>query len=258
MMHFFRWIGALACSISLTSYPPLVLAESVLSSSETQALLQGSVEESLLQKTTFDIPASTSASRGSDAYGSYIALQVKPGQIVKNTAVSSELAIDYPYEEGDIVRYSWRMKLPDNFAPDAGNHWWLVARWNSQPNPAMGEKAEDFVGRNPAMMLGYKLANGQDALYLAYGVPDTLSTVNFTLPRGEWVKLTLEVKWSRSNEGWVKLYVNDGKAPYREARGRNMYGKYHNLFRLGSYRSADIQTDATILYGDVRVLTSHP
>lgn len=214
-------------------------------------LLSYAVSEALIPYARLEAD-SNRVERGQDVYGKYLALLIAPGQRIKNGGLSSEISINFPYEEGDIVRYSWRMMVPERFGADAENRWWLVARWNAQPNPRLGEKAETFHTLNPPLLVGYKMVNGLDTFSLSYGIPQPVSTDAFSVIRNDWTKVDMVVKWSRGNDGYAKLYVNDSKTAVKELTGRNMYTKYHNILKLGSFRSPSIFTEATFLFGDIK------
>lgn len=213
------------------------------------------VASAIAQYARLDGTAVTGTQVGEDAYGKFIALRSYYGQKAKFGGTSSELAVDFPFEEGETIVYSWRMKVPSAmFAYDPQNRWWLLARWNDQPNKAFGQRETDFLGHNPTILFGYKLAEGRDTLTLSYGIPEAVNVGTFSIPRDEWIKLTMEVTWSRSaSVGKAKLFVNDSKVPFKEMTGRNMYGKYRTLFRVGNFRSGEIQTEASLMIGDVKV-----
>lgn len=230
------------------------ISDSRITQEASQKVLKDIVCATCLPYAQLEVPVGGDYWLGRDSYGDFIALRVNSYQRVKNSAMSTELAISYPYKEGDTLRYSWRMRLPGDFASDYPyNHWWLFARWNDQANPKLGEKPEDFLSHNPAMMVGYKQADSQDMLNFSYGVPDTIKTEAFGIRRGDWIKLTAEVTWSRTEKGEAKLFVNDSKQPLRVVSGPNMYSKHLNILRLGMSRSVDIRTSTYIQIGDVEI-----
>lgn len=58
--------------------------------------------------------------------------------------IRTEVAVDFPYSEGESVRYSWEMMFPEEFAGDSPlNRWWLLAQWHDQPDRRIGEKWKD-------------------------------------------------------------------------------------------------------------------
>lgn len=217
-----------------------------------QSVLANAVTPETLPYARFD--ASTDSIQiGKDAYGKHMSLQVGYGQKIKNSGVNSEIVIDYPYVEGDTVKYSWRMMIPVFMPSDPENRWWLTARWTPQANLKMGEKPETYNVLNPAIMITYKMPESRDTFALGYGVPDTILTDAFSVTRNEWVKVDLIVTWSTTSNGKATMYINNSKISATEVRGRNMYNKYYNLFRIGLFRSPKIQGVASILYGDISV-----
>lgn len=229
-------------------------AQQVFTPEETSALLKDIVSSETLPYASLQVTQRGDIFPSADNYGAYLGLQAYPAQESRNNAVSSELAINYPFREGETLRYSWRMKLPASFTSDApDNRWWLLARWNDQANLQIGERPETFAGHNPAIMIGYRQLEGKHSLSFSYGIPQAITTIPFAAPADQWVKFCLEVTWSRGDQGVARLFVNDGKLPLREAKGPNLYTKYHTLFRLGMYRNAAIQSRAALYVGDVKI-----
>lgn len=219
--------------------------------------LSYAINEQILPYARLDATPNTVTTR-TDTYGNSVWFFTHGGQTIKNGGRASEIAIDYPYKEGETLRYSWRMNLPTSFNPDAANRWWLVARWNAQPNPKMGEKPESFLALNPAILLSYKFVGGVDTFSLSYGVPNSITSDAFSVTRNEWVKIDMEITWSTSSKGKARLFINDSKLPVKEVSGHNMYGKYHNLFRLGTSRDPAISTEANIGFGDISIERIEP
>lgn len=249
-----------ALSVALITAATLVASGALAGSGSAQLsdadkeMLTGVISENLLPYTTVEGPPRYALSAGTDAYGKVAGLTVYPNQSPKNGMVSSEIAISYPYKEGETMRYSWRMKIPNGFVPDTPrNRWWLVARWNDQANPLLGERPEQFLGHNPAMMIGYKDIGGKDVLTFSYGIPEALAAGSFNVTRNGWVKFAVEVTWTRGLKGKARVFVNDSKQPFYEVTGKNMYSKNYNVFRLGIARSTEIQTPAALHFSDVKI-----
>ncbi len=217
-----------------------------------QTVLANAVTADTLRYARFDA-TTNNISIGADAYGKHLGLTASDGQKIKNSGVNSEIVIDYPYVEGDTVKYSWRMMIPAFLPADPENRWWLIARWTPQANFKIGEKQETYNVLNPAIMITYKLQENRDTFALGYGVPDTILADAFSVTRNEWVKVDLVVTWSTTSSGKAVMYINNSKISATELRGRNMYHKHYDLFRLGIFRSPKIQEAATILYGDISV-----
>ncbi len=216
--------------------------------------LRAAVPVDLLPYATIEIPAIENIRLGSDARGSRLELRTYFQQPLKNGGVRAELSVDYPYREGDTVRYSWRMMLPSNFPSDApSNRWWLVAQWHDQPDRTRGETWAGYPGHSPSVGLGYGQIAGQDQLSLQYGAPNPSAAGLIPISRGVWQSIRVEITWSRGPSGRVKVFLNDGSVPVREANGPNMYNSFQHYMKVGMYRHPDIPGDAWIYIADVGV-----
>jgi hypothetical protein len=217
--------------------------------------LRAAVSEDLLPYASIEIPAIENITRTSDAQGPYLGLRTFRGQAKKNGGVRAEISIDYPYRDGDTVRYSWRMKLPGDFPSDAANRWWLVAQWHDQPDRTRGQTWDGYPGHSPPVALGYGRPDGQDQLAFVYGAPSPGTVGLMPIGRGEWVDVAVEITWSTGADGRARVYFNDASKPTREAHGRNMYNPFQHYMKLGMYRHPDIPGDAWIYIRDIRIRT---
>lgn len=222
--------------------------------------LRSAVAANLLDYATIEIPAIENIRQDRDEAGPFLALRTYYRQPLKNGGVRAEISIDYPYRDGDRVRYAWRMKLPVDFTADGGgNRWWLMAQWHDQPNRNRGETWANYPGNSPPVGLGYgRTAEGQDLLSLFYGAPDSKPAGLIPIPRGIWVRLAVEIEWSTGSSGRVQVFVNGATVPVREARGRNMHNDFQHYMKVGGYRHPDIRGDASIQIADIEVRTLAP
>ncbi|CAN5301965.1 polysaccharide lyase [soil metagenome] len=216
--------------------------------------LRSAVSADLLPFATIEIPAIENIRQGSDGRGAHLELRTFKGQTLKNGGVRAEISIDYPFREGETLRYSWRMMLPRDFASDApANRWWIVAQWHDQPDRSKGQTWDGFPGHSPSVGLGYGQIEGQDSLSLLYGAPDPLPGGLIPISRGVWHDISVEIIWSLGPSGRVKVFMDGGKTPVREASGRNMYNAFQHYMKLGMYRHPDIRGDAWIYISDVSI-----
>ena len=216
--------------------------------------LRAAVATELFPFAGIEIPAIENIRQGADALGSRLELRTYFGQPLKNGGVRAEVSVDYPYKEGDTVRYSWRMLLPNDFPSDSPqNRWWLMAQWHDQPNRTRGETWNSYPGHSPSVGLGYGQLNGKDQLSLLYGAPNPGPAGLIPISRGAWHSITVEITWSRGPNGRAKVFVDGAATPVREASGPNMYNDFQHYMKLGMYRHPDIRGDAWIYIGDVRI-----
>jgi hypothetical protein len=216
--------------------------------------LRSAVSADLLPYSTIEIPAIENIRRGVDAQGEHLELRTYYDQPLKNGGVRAEVSVDYPYREGDTVRYNWRLMLPTDFPSDAPtNRWWLMAQWHDQPDRTRGETWAGYPRHSPSVGLGYGQINGQDELSLLYGAPDPAPAGLIPISRGVWHALSVEITWSRGANGRAKVFLDGGKTPVREASGPNMYNGFQQYMKLGMYRHPDIRGDAWVYIGGVSV-----
>jgi len=221
--------------------------------------LRAAVKAPLLPYASIEIPALDNLRVGSDERGPHLGLRTYHRQPLKNGGVRAEISVDFPFREGDTVRYAWRMKLPADFSADApANRWWLMAQWHDQPNRDRGETWEGYPGHSPSVALGYGQIDGQDKLSLLYGAPDPVPSGLIALRRGVWQTVAVEITWSRGESGRVRVFLDDAQTPVREARGRNMYNDFQQYMKLGQYRHPDIRGDATLLVADIDATLVRP
>ena len=247
-----RMLIAFAASLALALPPDSRSAQDLRELELTY--LRAAVATDLLPFATIEIPAIENIRQGSDAQGSRLEFRTYFGQPLKNGGVRAEVSVDYPYKEGDTVRYSWRMMLPTDFPSDApNNRWWLVAQWHDQPDRTHGETWNGYPGHSPPVGLGYGRISGQDQLSLLYGAPNPGPAGLIPISRGVWHNIDVEITWSRGANGHVKVFVDGATTPVREASGANMYNAFQHYMKLGMYRHPDIRGDAWIYISGVRI-----
>jgi hypothetical protein len=221
--------------------------------------LRSAVAPDLLQYASIEIPAIENIRQGTDPLGKHLELRTYRGQALKNGGVRAEISIDYPFKEGDTVRYNWRMMLPVNFVSDApANRWWLVAQWHDQPDRTRGETWSGYPAHSPSVGLGYGQLAGQDTLSLLYGAPEPGPNGLIPISRGAWHAISVEITWSTGASGKVQVFVDGGKSPVREASGANMYNTFHHYMKLGMYRQPDIRGDTWIYIGGISIQRVRP
>ena len=106
-------------------------------------------------------------------------------------------AANNPYfKEGDIVHYIWYTLFPTNFPFHPKWHVWT--QWHQASDTACCQPDLQFVLHGDKMGLWVINAQGNsDILWQSI------------VQRGHWYKFDLTVKWSTSNQGFVKLSVDN-------------------------------------------------
>ena len=175
-------------------------------------------------------------------YEKCITLRLFPDQPLLANGIRSEVTVNYPYKEHDVVVYEWEMLLPKWFNCDEENRWWLMGQWHDQPDKSKGETWDNYPSDNPPIYMCFMCID--EKFYLSPNYPDKESFLkNFVYIEPEkWIKLKFEIKWSRESDGYMKLFVNNEQEPYTTFTGHNMNNAYYHYLQLGMYRDPDIQT----------------
>ena len=127
----------------------------------------------------------------------------------------SEVAFDFPFQSGDTILYSWKIKIPKNFA--LGNfkkNSWILGQWHDQPNKDKGETWENFPPNNPAFFYQLRVISGE--LYLAPTLMQTEPMANQLIPLrpNKWLKVSTKIKWSLKTDGEINIFVDERKSPH--------------------------------------------
>ena len=200
-----------------------------------------------------EVPALDNLRALSDGSGGFLGFRNYQGQPVVNNGVRAEGTVDFPFREGQTVRYSWRFGITKDFQSDPANRWWLFGDLHDQPDASLGQTWADYQPHSPSIGLGYGRINGQDQLALIYGAPNPSTRGLVPFARGVWHRVALEITWSRGADGQVALYLDDATRPVLQASGPNMYNAYQHYLKVGSYRDPAIPGDSWVYVRDLKV-----
>lgn len=203
---------------------------------------------SLVSTSNLEIPECVNLSVGDD----YIAFILNNTNRKLNNGIRSELAIGYPYLEGDVVHYSWSMLLPSESFPQGDfDKWWLVAQWHDQPDPKLGETWSSFKSQSPPVAIYVERRGGDVGIGLSKskGVKVTWGKV----PLDKWLNVEVLIKWSTANDGFVDLNVSNLNMPSlrQSFQGSNMNNSYHHYFKVGQYRHPDYSIKSQVLVKNI-------
>ena len=166
--------------------------------------------------------------------------------------IRSEVAVDYPYREGETVRYAWEMLFPGPFAGDAPlKRWWLVAQWHDQPDRRIGEKWDGFPPRSPPVAIYVEERDGEPGIGLIMNGNDKRSWTR--LPRDTWLQVSVTMRWSTRDDGNVTLDVADRPEFFVSVAGQNMHKGFQHYLKLGQYRHPQIKTDNTVFFRKMNI-----
>ena len=170
----------------------------------------------------------------------------------------SVVSVDFPFVQGDTVRYAWQFMLPKDFISDAPrNRWWLIGQWHDQPNKKLGETWKDFPSSSPPVALEIAELNGHLGVALVYGQTGAQQHQRhygpLALERGKWHSITARIHWSRGTDGNASVYLDGSTKATMVAEGPNMNNDFQHYLKLGMYRHPDIPTDNWIFINRVEI-----
>ena len=191
-----------------------------------------------------------------------IELRLTPGQPKVNNGIRAELSVDYPFVDGDTVRYEWQLWVPGDFQADPQNRWWVFADWHDQPNRTLNETWETYPKSSAPLIVGYgRVEGGQvvggfsvpetsDVLTLTYGT-DYRPLGMFAIKREEWIAIRLDVTWSQGAQGKATLWLNGVERI--SGAGPNMLNAFQHYFKAGMYRHPEINTPNRVRLANVKI-----
>lgn len=208
----------------------------------------------LIRYAAIEVPSQENIHIRSDSTGRYLEFRLVPGQAKKNNGIRAEISVDFPYNVGDIVRYKWKMRLPENFkADEPQNRWWVMGQWHDQPDQTRGETWQGFPGRSPPVSFNYGRRDGKDFLSLLVGSPRMKSVGLIPISRGSWHSLDVVIKCSQGADGRVAVFFDGSKAPVLVGTGPNMHNAFQHYLKLGMYRHPEIATENHLDIRDVHI-----
>lgn len=162
-----------------------------------------------------------------------------------NGGVRAELAVDFPFVEGDTVEYRWSVLIPAKDAPGGdSNQWWLIAQWHDQPDPSLGQTWATFKAQSPPVAVHIETRNGVVGIGLSGLLGKKLTWV--PVPTGVWLNFIATIRWSTGANGSVRFRVEDHPEFEFTASGQNMLNGYRHYFKAGQYRTPAVSRYSVI------------
>ncbi len=218
------------------------------------AYLRCVVPENLLEYSHIEVPAVENITMMGEGADRYLGLHVFPGQKKLNGGIRAELSVDYPFRQGDTVRYTWRFMLPEGFASDAPkNRWWVIGQWHDQPDSTRGESWEGFPSNSPPVLLGLGELDGKLGIGIAYGPDQSQNHGPLFIEPGKWHQIAVEIRWSRKDDGKATVFLDDMSRPVASATGPNMHNDFQHYLKIGMYRHPDIATSNWIYLDELEI-----
>lgn len=168
-----------------------------------------------------------------------------------HNGIRSEIGIDFPFQEGDVIEYRWSVLLPSAGTPGGGaDQWWLIAQWHDQPDPRLGETWDNFKAESPPVAVFVERRNGIAGIGLnsLRGQKGQWAPV----PLDTWMDVRVMIHWSRGIDGYVRLTVDGRPEISLSAMGRNMLNGYQHYFKAGQYRAPSIKQYSAVYLKNIR------
>lgn len=178
-----------------------------------------------------------------------IASRLRRANAILFGGVRSEISINYPFKEKDVVSYSFQIYIPRYTEFDSLNRWWILAQWHDQPNKDLGETWASFQALPPPISIFFE-RNGFDPMIgLMLGDGRKFGATPLTFD--SWHQIKVRNAWSYSDDGRTDLFVN-GSIVYTHS-GRNMNNRYQHYLKLGQYRSKEISASSVVFYRRLKI-----
>ena len=217
--------------------------------------------ETLLEYARLEVASEKNVAVRTDGPNRCLGLHISPDQAMVHGGMRAEISVDFPFVQGDTIRYSWRFMLPENFIADPPlNRWWLIGQWHDKPNEKLGESWKDFPSRSPPVALKIVELNGRIGVSLVYGPTDAPQHQRCSEPvfleRGKWYRIGVSIHWSRGADGAVSVFLDGNTRAAMSAEGPNMNNDFQHYLKLGMYRHPDIRTDNWIFIDRIEISKS--
>lgn len=180
-----------------------------------------------------------------------------------NGGMRSEVALEYPFREGDTVRYRWDVLVPSTFVNDhPRNLRNTIAQWHDQPDEARGEcwRTKPRLGSPLSLRLASR--DGR-ALQMSLHARDTRTRASgafeiATIPYDRWVSIDVRITWSQDTDRGAVTVALDGAGdpdPVVAFRGFTMNNRLPHYLKVGLYRNEAIRADNRLYLRQLRCET---
>lgn len=227
-------------------------------SDDAAKYLAAAVDAPLLPIASLDVASADNLRIMGEGDERHLGLAVLDRQAKVHGGSRAEISVDFPFVEGQTVRYEWRFMVPADFSFDEPlNRWCVIGQWHDQPDPRLSETWDAFPSRSPPVLLSIGSLDGSPGIALVYGPdqPDSKQETIGVVPLkvGRWHQLSMTIHWSRSDTGKAALHMDDMSKPLLIASGPNMNNAYQHYFKVGLYRHPAITTNNWIYVDDIRI-----
>lgn len=172
-------------------------------------------------------------------FDDYVGFYLDENDTYVNNGVRSEVSLDFPFHEGDVVEYSWSVFFPSLNSPGVFERgWWVIAQWHDQPDRNKSETWKNFPHRAPPVSIFVEQYEGGVYIGVQSEFGDKFHRA--FIPAGEWVRLKVVIKWSSSDDGYASLVLDENLEVASIFFGKTMHNSYQHYLKIGQYRSPNI------------------
>lgn len=205
------------------------------------------IDPGLIPLLKLEIPSCANIRLGAD----HAAFILNEENVRLHNGTRSEIGIDFPFQEGDVIEYRWSVMFPSSGAPGgSADQWWLIAQWHDQPDPRLGETWANFKAESPPVAVFVERRNG----ILGIGLNSLRGQKGqwVPVPTDIWMDVRVMIHWSRGSDGYVRLTVDGRPDIVLSATGKNMLNGYRHYFKAGQYRAPTVRQYAAVYVKNIR------
>ena len=155
---------------------------------------------------------------------------------------------------------AWSVLVPDDYHDDRENRrFQIMGQFHDMPNFAAGETWASFPANPPMVSIQYGYDEQGSGSGLFYGLKGRRRRVAVRyIEKGRWYDVTLHIRWSRTDKGFVEAWPNG--EPWTPFNGRdhrlygpNMTNDQPPLLKLGRYRDFGFTASNTVYCDHLRL-----
>ncbi|MEP7257235.1 MAG: PQQ-dependent sugar dehydrogenase [Flavitalea sp.] len=171
---------------------------------------------------------------------------------------------------GTESTYSFYVRIPNSWADRPANNDVMLASFNASPNPAKGETWNNIPITEPLIQFKYHAEGGKSVLQLWQGLNSvkayegkiwTQTMMSQTpITKESWFKISIRIKWSVNNDGYVYATINDQSWTSRTAV-RTMSNFIPAFFKIGLSRNTPANVPENVIsafFDDVTISSTGP
>jgi hypothetical protein len=182
----------------------------------------------------------------------FLGVRLRVDQPSVNDGARAEVALSYPFSEGDTVTYRWDLLVPSTFVNDHPRNFRnTIAQWHDRPDVARGEcwRTKPRLGSPVSLRLASRDGRSLQLSLHARGMRTRASGAFeiATIPYDRWIPIRVRITWSRDpDRGAVAVSLDDDQDPALVFRGFTMNNHLSHYLKIGLYRHEAIRVENRI------------